>query len=173
VRLLQILVFSFVISVADVPEKVNKAGIIVSTVQVVAGTLLWAMALKQVYAGDEDEAQIAKWMTVITVLTPVTDFGLGMLLVATSMGAWLFILAAIGVIEQAKLSLAQNIVAFLFYLVGASALLIAPILVTVWAPARFDALAHWLQARGRPITIAGLLVVGGCCLWYGASGQIG
>jgi hypothetical protein len=173
VRLLQILLFSYFISAADVAAKVNEAGIITSTVLVVAGILLWAMALKQVYAGDEDEALLAKWMTMLTLLTPVRAFGLGVLLVTTSIGAWLFILAAIGVIEQAQLSLAQNLVAFLFYLVGASALLIAPILVTMWAPARFDVLAQWLQARERHITIVVSLVVGSLFLWYGVSGLIG
>jgi hypothetical protein len=173
VRLLQILIFSYFISAADVAGKVNESGVITSTLLVVAGILLWATALKQVYARDEDEALIAKWMTLLTVITPVRAFGLGVLLVATSMRAWLFILTAIGVIEQAELGFVQSSVAFVFYIGGAALLLIAPILVTLWAPARFDALANWLQSRDRPITIAASLVVGGFFLWHGASGLMG
>jgi hypothetical protein len=173
VRLLQILFFSFCISVAGVLHRPGKTQTIVSTLLVVAGILLWATALKQLFARDTSETLMAKWMSVISALSPVRAFGLGSLLVATSMRAWLFMLAAIGIIEQARISLIQSVIAFLFYIVGAALLLIVPILGTLWAPARFDALAAWLQSRDRAITIAVSLVIGGFFLWLGASGLIG
>jgi Sap-like sulfolipid-1-addressing protein len=173
VRLLQSITFSSVIAVDDVTSRTSEMGTIVSTLQLVLGILMWAAALKQVYAQDEPDAWPAKWMTLITTLTPVRAFGLGALLVATSARAWLFTLAAIGVIGQARLSAAQSIVAFLLYLLGAQLLLTAPILVTLWASERFGALADRLQARDRPVTIAVSLVVGGFFLWRGASGLIG
>jgi Sap, sulfolipid-1-addressing protein len=173
VRLLQSITFSSVIAVDDVTSRTSEMGTIVSTLQLVLGILMWAAALKQVYAQDEPDAWLAKWMTLIATLTPVRAFGLGALLVSTSARAWLFILAAIGVIGQARLSAVQSIVAFLLYLLGAQLLLTAPIFVTLWAPERFGALADWLQARDRPVTIAVSLVVGGFFLWRGASGLIG
>jgi hypothetical protein len=173
VRLLQGITFNSVISVADVTRKTSELEIIVSTLQLVIGILMWAAALRQVYAQDEPDALIAKWMTLVTVLTPFRAFGLGALLVATSARAWLFTLAAIGVIGEAELGAAQSIVAFLLYVLGAQLLLVLSIFVGLWAPELFGALANWLQARDRPITIAVSLAVGGFFLWRGASGLIG
>lgn len=173
VRLLQSITFGAVITVDDLTRKSSEMEIIVSTLQLVIGILMWAAALKQLYAQDAPDAWLAKWMTLITALTPVRALGLGALLVATSARAWLFILAAIGVIGQAGLSDAQSIVAFLLYVLGAQLLLVAPILITLWAPERFGASADWLQAHDRSITIAVSLVVGGFFLWRGASGLIG
>ena len=172
VRLLQGISFGFFITASDMTHKTSKTETIVSTLLLVTGILLWAAALKQVYAEDEPDALLAKWMTMTTALTPVRAFGLGALLVATSARAWLFTLDAIGVIGQAGLSVGQNIAAFLLYVLGAELLLVLPILITVWAPARFDAVAEWLRGHDRPITIAVCLVVGGFLLWRGASGLI-
>jgi hypothetical protein len=173
VRIAQSIIFSFFINAADVTSKTGESGIIASTVQVIVGILLWATALKEVYARDEDDALIAKWMTVITTFTPLKAFGLGVLLVSTSIRAWLFMLSAIGVIERAGLSAVQSAVAFLFYIGGAALLLVAPIVVTLRAPARFDALADWVHSRDRPITVVASLVIGGFFLWSGGSGLIG
>jgi len=172
VRLLQGSTFDFFIAVTGVTHNTSEIETIVSTLLLVTGILLWAAALKQVYAENEPDALLAKWMTLTTALTPARAFGLGALLVATSARAWLFTLDAIGVIGQAGLSVGQNIAAFLLYVLGAELLLVLPILITVWAPARFDAVAEWLRGHDRPITIAVCLVVGGFLLWRGASGLI-
>jgi hypothetical protein len=134
---------------------------------------MWVTALRQVFARDEPGALIAKWLTLLTALTPLRAFGLGALLVVTSPRAWLFLLSAIGLIGEAELSTTQRIVAFLFYALGAELLLVTPILVALWAPEKFDTLADWLRTYDRQITIVVSLIVGGFFLWYGASGLIG
>jgi hypothetical protein len=172
VRLLQGVIFGAV-TVAYITRQTSRAEtIVVSTLLLAAGILMWATALRQLFAQDEPGTLIAKWMTLLTALTPLRAFGLGALLVVTSARSWLFLLSAIGLISQAELSTTQRIVAFLFYVLGAELLLVAPILVAQWAPARFDALSTWLLAYDRQITIVVSVIVGGFFLWYGAGGLI-
>lgn len=173
VRLLQGVIFGAA-TVAYTARYTGRAEtIVVSTLLLVAAILMWATAVKQFFAKGESGALIARWMTLITALTPIRACGLGALLVVTSARAWLFILAAIGLIGRAELSATHSIVAFLFYVLGAELLLIAPILVALWTPGRFGILADWLRAYDRQITIVVPLVVGGFFLWYGVSGLIG
>ena len=173
VRLLQGSTFDFFIAVTGVTHNTSEIETIVSTLLLVTGILMWAAALKQIYTEDEPNALLAKWTSLVTALTPVKASGVGVLLVATSGRAWLFTLGAIGVIGQAGLGVAQSSAAFLLYVLGAELLLVAPVLVTLCAPARFDALAQWLRANGRPITIAVSLIVGAFFLWHGARGLAG
>jgi hypothetical protein len=106
-------------------------------------------------------------------ITRARAFGVGALLVAASSRAWLFTLAAIGVIGQAALTSAENVVAFLLYVLGAELLLIAPILLSVRSPRRFDAAAGWLEAHERPLVIAVSLVLGSFFVWAGIRGVSG
>src|SRR5262249_1058375 len=130
-RLLQGAVFGTV-SIAYITRQTGRTeAIVVSTVLLATGLLMWATALRQLLAPHEPGALIAKWMTLFTALTPIRAFGLGALLVITSGRSWLFLLSAIGLIGQADLNTAQSIVAFLVYVLGAELLLIAPILVAV------------------------------------------
>jgi hypothetical protein len=173
VRLLQgIILGAFVTAAYGTREASRTETIVVSTLLLVAGIIMWVAALKQVFSQDEPGALVAKWMALLTVLTPIRSFGLGALLVTTSTKAWLFILTAVGLISQAELAAPQSIVAFLLYVLGAELLLVLPILVALWAPKRFDALSSWLLAYDRQITIVVSLVVGGFFIWHGASGLI-
>jgi hypothetical protein len=173
VRLLQgITVGAFVTAAYGTRQASRTEFVVVSTLLLVAGIIMWAAALKQVYARDEPGALISKWMALLSALTPIRAFGLGALLVATSAKAWFFIVAAIGLISQAELAASQSIVILLLYVLGAQLLLVLPILVALWAPQRFDALSNWLLAYDRQIAIMVALVVGGFFLWRGASGLI-
>lgn len=172
-RLLQGVIFGFIIVAYITRQTSAVETIIVSTLLLVTGIVMWATALRQFFARDEPGALIAKWMALLSALTPIRAFGLGALLVATSPRAWLFLLSAIGLIGEAGLTRAQGIVAFLFYALGAELLLVAPILVALWIPEKFDALANWLRAHDTQITIVVSLIVGGFFLWFGASDLIG
>ncbi len=168
-RLLQGAIFGFVSAVYISRQPSRTETIVVATLLLVTGLLMWATALRQLFARNESGALIARWMTLLAALTPIRAFGLGALLVVTSPRCWLFLLAAIGLIGQADLSTPQSVVAFLIYVLGAELLLISPILVALWTPEKFDALAGWLRAYDRQISIVVSLVVGGFFLWYGAS----
>jgi hypothetical protein len=175
VRLVQGIVFGALISVADVSHRPGEVEIIVSLLKLVAGILMWAAALQQIVTrGDPDEPDglITKWITLISALTPIRAFGLGALLVTTSARAWLFTLTALGVIRQAETAVVGSVVAYALYVLAAEALLLTPILVNRWAPERFDVLSGWIKVRGRFITIAVSLLVGGFLIWNGASGLL-
>jgi hypothetical protein len=173
VRQLQGAVFGAVAVVYITRQTSKTEAIVVSTLLLVTGIVMWATALRLLFARDKPGALIAKWMALLTALTPIRAFGLGALVVATSPRAWLFLLSAIGLIAEAELITTQSVVAFLFYVLGAELLLVAPILVALWRPKKFETLADWLRAYDRQITIVVSFVVGGFFLWYGASGLIG
>lgn len=173
VRVLQGFIFGFTITAADGALGSRRAKtIFVSTLLLVTGILMLAAALKQLLSPPESDTLIARWMTLLSGLTPLRAFGLGALLVATSARAWLFTLTAIGLISQAELGTVQSIGAFLLYVLAAELLLIVPILIAVWAPKRFATLSDWLLTYDRAITIVVSLVVGSFFLWYGVNGLI-
>ena len=173
VRLVQGVIFGTVLAGTKVAHGRSAPGTAVSTLLLVTGILMWAAALKQIWQEDDPESPLPSWMTMISALTPLRALGLGALLAVTSSRAWLFTLAALGVIGQAELGLAPSAVIFLLYVLGAESLLVAPIFVSMRSSAWFDAGAQWLERHNRPIVIAVSLVVGGFFLWRGIIGLIG
>jgi hypothetical protein len=176
VRFVQGVVFGVALSATIGPRRHSQWEALVSALLLVTGILMWAAALRQV-SRTVDPAGASpissRWMSVIHSLTPVQAFGLGTLLVATSARAWLFTLAAISIIGQAALASAESLVAFLLYVLGAELLLLAPIVLSVRSPTRFDAAARWLEAHERPIVIAVSLILGGYFVWSGIKGLAG
>lgn len=179
VRLAQGLLFGTVFNAADVSHGRGAPGTLTSTLLLVAGILLWVTALAQAYRtylayGEDDlDRPFPSLAPLISALTPLRALGLGALLVLTSSRAWLFTLAALGVIGQAELSTVLSGVAFLLYVLGAELLLIVPILLSTRASARFDAAAQWLEQHSRSLVIIVSLVVGSYFVWRGLSGLIG
>jgi Sap, sulfolipid-1-addressing protein len=176
VRLVQGVVFGFALSAAIGPRRQSQWEAFVSALLLFTGILMWAAALRQVgRAVDTLDAPpiSSRWMGVIHSFTCTQAFGVGALLVATSARAWLFTLAAISVIGQAALTAAQSLVAFALYVLGAELLLIAPIVLSVRSPSRFDAAARWLEEHERPIVIAVSLILGSFFVWSGVQGLAG
>jgi hypothetical protein len=56
---------------------------------------------------------------------------------------------------------------------GAELLLLAPIVLAVRSPTRFDTAAGWLEAHERPIVIAISFILGGYFVWTGIQGLAG
>ena len=75
------------------------------------------------------------------------------------------------------MSQAENVIAFLFYVLAASSLVLAPIIVYAVAPARsaktLDAAQGWLERHNRAIVIAISLIFGLLFLWKGIAGLTG
>jgi Sap, sulfolipid-1-addressing protein len=176
VRLLQGALVGAVLGEVVGPRRHSEWATLVSVLLLVTGVLMWAAALRQLgKAVDPVNAPplSSRWVAVIDTLTPAKAFGVGALLVAASSRAWLFTLSAIGAIGQAGLTRAQSLVAYLLYVLGAEALLLAPILLSVRSPARFDAAASWLERHERPMVIAVSLILGALFLWVGIRGLSG
>ena len=66
---------------------------------------------------------------------------------------------------------------YLFFVVAAQSLVLAPILVSAVAPTQaarmLDAMQGWLERNSRVIMIAVLLIFGVWLLWKGIAGLIG
>jgi Sap, sulfolipid-1-addressing protein len=168
-RLTQGLIFGTLSSVYITHQTSRVETIVISALLLITGLVMWATAVRQIFARGESGALIGKWMSLLTVLTPTRAFALGVGLVITSGRSWLFLLSAIGLIGQADLSTAQGVIVFLIYVFGAASLIIAPILIAVWAPEKFDTLAVWLRTYDRQITIVVSIILGGFFIWYGVS----
>jgi hypothetical protein len=166
-RLVQGIIFGMVVSAYELNRQLNSPGVIVSVLLIVLGVLMWAMAVRQVLHKDD-----LKLMSMISALTPLRALGLGAALVVTSSRAWIFTLAALGIIEQAGLDFAQSVVAYLLYVLGAEVLLIAPILVSAYSSVRFETASRWLEKYNRPIVVVVSVAVGGFFLWRGVTGII-
>ena len=102
---------------------------------------------------------------------------MGALLMALAIKQWVFTLSAIAVIEQGELSQAGNVLAYLFFVLAAQSLVLAPILVSAVAPAQstklLDAIQGWLERNNRAIVIAASSIFGVWFLWKGIAGLIG
>jgi cytochrome c biogenesis protein CcdA len=173
VRLVQGVVFGGAFGVVIGPRERSQWEELVSALLLVTGVLMWAAALRQWGKAVDPigaPSLSSRWATMAHSITPARAFGVGALLVAASSRAWLFTLAAIGVIGQAALTTAESLVVFLLYVLGAELLLIAPIILSVRSPKRFDDAAGWLEAHERPIVIIISLILGSLFVWAGIQG---
>lgn len=167
VRLVQGIVFGTILSADAVNRQLTSPGAIVSVLLIVVGVLMWAMGLRQMFTKDD-----LKLLSMVGALTPLRALGLGALLVVTSTRAWIFTLAALGVIEQAQLDFAPSVIAYLLYVLGAEVLLIAPIVVSARSSTWLEAAARWLEEYNRPIVVVASVAVGCFFLWRGITGLI-
>jgi hypothetical protein len=168
VRLGQGLVFGTVLSAAELSHQFTGSEAIVSALLIALGVLLWAMAVWNAVRTND-----IKLLSVVDGITPMRALGVGALLVVTSPRAWIFTLAAIGVIERAHLDIPQSLIAYFVYVLGAQALLFTPILISTRSTVRIEAAARWLQHYNRPIVVIVSVAVGGYFLWKGITGFTG
>jgi hypothetical protein len=176
VRLVQGALFGVALGAAVGPQRRSEWEALISALLLITGILMWAAGLRQLGKAVDPVGVphlSSRWETVIHSFTPAQAFGVGALLVAASSRAWLFTLAAIGVIGQAALNSTESLVAYLLYVLGAELLLVAPIILSVRSPTRFDAAAGWLEAHERPIVIAVSLILGSFFVWTGFQGLAG
>jgi hypothetical protein len=177
VRLLQGIVFGYVIVGATAAGGDDKPGVIVSVVLLALGLLMWAAGLKQLLAGEDPDAPPPKWMAMIDRMSPLAAFGIGAGLLVIAAKQWVFMLGAIGVIQDARLGEAGSTVAYLLFILGAEALLLLPLLYVVVAREQATAVlsrfGDWLVTNNRVIVILVSVVFGSLFLWKGISGLMG
>jgi len=177
VRLAQGILFGYVFGKSAEANGDTGSSVIVSTLLLVVGILMLITAFKQWRKEDDPDAPPPKWIAAISGLSTVKALGIGALLVAIAAKQWVFTLSAMGVIGQARLSQAANIIAFLFYVLAASSLVLAPIVVYAVAPTQsaktLDAAQGWLERHNRVIVIAISLVFGLLFLFKGITGLTG
>lgn len=170
VKLLQGLIFGTIFGAYDVNHHRSEIeAIIVATLLIVVGLLMWMAALKLFIQGDDPDGPPPAWTRMVSAITPLKAFGLGTALVTTSSRSWLFTLAAIGIITRADLGPALSILAFLIYIAGTISLVATPIILSIHSAGRFNAVAYWLGKHERVVMIVASLVVGAFFIWNGVS----
>ena len=134
VRLLQGILFGYVFGAADEANGDSGTSLIASTLLLVVGILLLISAVKTWRKEEDPDAPPPKWMATLSGLSALKAFGMGALLMALAVKQWVFTLSAIAVIEQAELSQMGNVLAYLFFVLAAQSLVLAPIIVCAVAP---------------------------------------
>ena len=177
VRLVQGVLFGYVFGTAADTYGESGSNLITSTLLLVVGIVMLISAVKKWRKDADPDAPPPKWMATLSGLSALKAFGVGALLMAVSIKQWVFTLSAIAVIEQAQLSRAANMLTYLFFVLAAQSLVLAPILVSAVAPVQaaklLDAIQGWLERNNRAIVIAASSIFGVLFLWKGIAGLIG
>ncbi len=157
VRLAQGLVFRCASSSSTGAQTEERVHIVVSTLFLVGGVLLWITALKKWFEDEDPDAPPPKWMAMLNSISPLKAFGGSMLLMAVAAKQWIFTFGALGVIREAELPNLNSSVAFLVFILGAQSLILIPIGVYAVAPQRAPHLLElsiqWLERNNRIIVI--------------------
>ena len=176
VRVSQGILFGYVF---DTAADANGDGskFITSTLLLVVGILLSIAAFRTWRKEENPDAPPPKWMATLSGLPPLKAFGIGAFLMAISIKQWVFTLAAIAVVDEAKLSLKGSILAYLVFVLAAQSLVLAPTIVCVVAPDRSAKLLEVTQSRlerhSRMITTTVSLIFGMWFLGKGVTGLLG
>jgi len=174
VKLVQGLIFGAIFGAYDVSHRRSEIEeIIIATLLIVVGLLMWMAALKLFIQGDDPDGPPPAWPRMVSAITPLRAFGLGTVLVTTSSRSWLFTLAAIGIITRADMGPALSVLAYLVYIAGTILLVVIPIILSIQSAKRFDAAAYWLEKHDRVVMIVASLAVGAFFLWSGVSSLLG
>jgi threonine/homoserine/homoserine lactone efflux protein len=177
VRLAQGVVFGFVFGASADTYGETGANLIASTLLMVIGILLLIAAVFKWRKEEDPDAPPPKWSTALGGLSPGRAFGAGVLLTLVAVKQWVFTLSAISVIEASSLSQNRMILLYLIFVVGATSLMLIPILICLVLPGQSQRLLE--QAQGllerynRPIVVTVSVVFGVFFLWKGISGLVG
>lgn len=168
-RLLQGLIFGTILHWgARSGESKHSDHWIVSTVLLVVALLFLVTAARRLLSEDDPSAPPPKWMALLLSATPVKAFLIGAGVVTVSVKAWVFTLAAIGIIGSAGLGRAENMVSYVAFVLLATIVN----LVIIGAAAVFgdrsrvvlDRMLQWLREKDRLIVVGVGLVFG---TWFG------
>jgi len=177
VRLVQGFVFGFVLGASPAAETEQGAALIVNTLLIVIGILLWITAvLKWLKQGDPD-APPPKWMALFSSISAAKAFGFSIVLMAVAAKQWVFTLGALGVIREADLPSPNNIFAYLIFVLGAQSFVLLPILLTAIAPKQaarwLESGSQWLERNNRTIVVAVSVIFGSYFMLKGIMGWLG
>ena len=176
-RVVQGILFGFIFGEATDASGEAGANLITSTLLLVLGIVMLISAVRKWRKEEDPDAPPPKWMEILGGMSAIQAFGMGALLMTLAIKQWVFTLSAIAVIEQGELSQAGNVLVYLFFVLAAQSLVLAPILVSAVAPAQstrlLDASHGWLERNNRAIVIAASSIFGVWFLWMGIAGLIG
>jgi hypothetical protein len=164
VRLVQGILFGFVIGRACQANSEPGPKLIVSTLLLIVGILLLVTAFKQWRKQDDPDAPTPQWMSAVRGFSALRALGAGGLFPLIAVKQWVFTLSAIGVIGEAGLGGKASVGVYLFFVLATQTLVLGPILAyTVaphWAAKPLETTRAWLERNNRAIVIVMSLVIG-------------
>jgi hypothetical protein len=173
-RIVYGLLFSLIVGASADAGDAARSGVIKSTLLLVLGILMLALAYKKWRKEDDPDAPPPKWMAMLSGMTALKAFGFGALLMTIAVKQWVFTFSAIATISEAQLDQVASALVYLFFVVAAQSLMLAPIVVTLATPAQsakiLDTALGWLERNNRPITVAASLIFGVWFAWQGITG---
>lgn len=155
----------------------ESTGIIAATLVTVLGLLLLLKAVQTLRKQPDPEDPPPGWMTALGRLTPMRLFMYGALVMLVAPKMWVFAMGAVGAIYENGLRGTPATVAYLIYVLGASLLILLPVLFYAVAPtpaARvLEGINAWLERNNRVIIIVVSTFFGFYFLWKGLSTLLG
>jgi hypothetical protein len=115
-------------------------------------------------------------MTALGAISTPAAFGMAVVLMFVGLKQWVFTLSAIAIIDDAYLSKVETVLAYLFFIVMAQLLMLAPIISSAVAPVYSgrmrEIVLRRLERNNRVITIVVSLVFGAWFLTKGVTGLV-
>ncbi|HZQ45441.1 MAG TPA: GAP family protein [Verrucomicrobiae bacterium] len=177
VRLAQGIVFRGMSGSSTGTQMEERMAIVVDTLFLVGGVLLWITALKKWCKEEDPDEPPPKWMAMLNSISTPKAFGLSILLMTVAAKQWIFTFSALGLIREAELPGLDSAIAFLVFILGAQSLVLIPIGVYVVAPKHaprlLEATIQWLERNNRTIAIVVSMVFGTYFIFKGIAGLRG
>jgi hypothetical protein len=177
VRIAQGALFGFVLVDAMGADGRAEPRPVVATLLLILGLLLWITAVKTLLKEEDPDAPPPKWLERLRTASPLAAFGIGAGFIAIAAKQWVFTLGALGVIAEANLDRSEATIAYLLFVLGATSLVLLPVLASAvardQAAAILERVGTWLERNNRGIKIVVSVVFGTYFLWKGLSGLLG
>jgi hypothetical protein len=177
VRTLQFALFGRLFGTIASANGKDVFDLIPSTLLLVAGLVLVITAVRTWWCNEEDsDAPPPRWMTALGAVSTPAAFGMAVVLMFVGLKQWVFTLSAIAIIDDAYLSRLETLLAYLFFIVTAQFLMLAPIISSTVAPVYSgrmrEIVLRWLERNNRVITIVVSLAFGAWFLSKGVTGLV-
>lgn len=166
-RLAQWFLFDALFETATDTYSEEGSSLIATTLLLILGILLLIKAYKTWNKEADLEEELPKWMSSLGGLSTLKAAGVGALYVLISPKQWVFTLAAISTIGEAKLDGAANFGLYLLYTIAAQIFVLTPIVALVIAPQRafkpVKGAYDWLVKYNQTIIMVFSLIFG---VWF-------
>jgi hypothetical protein len=168
VRVVQFILLTHLFDAIVSAEGEHVFDLIPTTLFLLAGILLFITAAKAWAWRQDDEADVPSPKgNAIGGASALRAFGVGVVRMAVSIKQWVFTLSAIAIIDEGKLGQSNSVLAYLFFILGAHSLMLAPI---IGSAKTMETALGWLERNNRVITTIISVVFG---VWFVARGMSG
>jgi len=155
-----------------VETKGGNFSLLVGTVILVLGILMLVHALREGFSAHGEDETAASWFDKLQDVTPFRSTLVGIGFLALDPKDWLVDISVINLIADADLSGLNNLLAFLAYILMAQALLLIPLILSVFIPKRtqegLTRLTAWMRRQERAIEIVFALIFGLLFIYTGS-----